>query len=142
MAAVPSLLRQRPVAPRPHLRVVGPVRHVRGYVALMCLVGALGIFGVVALSALAAESAFEARALEAEVERLAQRHDELEAEVAALAAPERVRDVAVHELGMVPAGQPGFLAVRDRSAEGAEAVGLTMVGDRSAEGAVVSRAGR
>lgn len=123
MAAAPSPAAHRPVpspgrpAPhpqdgqRPELRVVGRPRHRRRYVALLSLLGALGIFGVVSLHALAAEAAFEARTLESEVSELAMRYEELTAEVAALESPERIRDVAVGELGMIPAEQPAYLAL-------------------------------
>lgn len=96
---------------RPALRVVAPVRHARRYVAASILVGAIGVFGVVSLAALAAEQAFAARAHEVEIAELTARYEELTAEVAALEAPGRVRDVAVSQLGMVPAEAAGFLVV-------------------------------
>jgi cell division protein FtsL len=94
---------------RPRLEVVAPTRHAGRYALLLVALGILGVFGIVSLNAMAAESAFEARALEAEVRELSLRYDELTAEVAHLASPERVREVAVAELGMVPAEQPQFL---------------------------------
>lgn len=101
-------------AGRPHLWVVPPIRHPRRYLALLFVVAALGVFGVVSLNALAAESAFESRALEHEVAELTVRYDELTAEVATLEAPQRVQQVATRDLGMVPAQQPGFI-VLDRN---------------------------
>jgi cell division protein FtsL len=98
-------------AERPRLRVVPRPRRTGRYLALMAVVAAAGIFGVVSLSALAAESAFAARALEAEIDDLALRYDELTAEVAGLESPERVREVATAELGMVRAAEPAFLVV-------------------------------
>jgi cell division protein FtsL len=75
------------------------------------LVAALGVFGVVSLNALAAESAFEARTLDMQVRDLSIRYDELTAEVASLEAPNRVARIAVEELGMVPVENPGVLAM-------------------------------
>lgn len=96
---------------RPRLRVVPRQRRTARYVVAMVVLGAAGIFGIVSLSALAAESAFAARALEAEIDELSLRYDELTAEVAGLESPERVRAVATTELGMVRADQPAFLVV-------------------------------
>lgn len=104
----------RPAGPavrRPDLRVVPPVRHARRYAAILSVVAALGVFGVVSLNALAAESAFEARTLEREVRDLSRRYDELTAEVASLEAPDRVARIAVAELGMVPVEDPGVLTM-------------------------------
>jgi cell division protein FtsL len=95
----------------PDLRLVTPVRDARRHVALLLAVAALGVFGVVSLNALAAESAFEAQKLERDVAGLSVRYEELTAEVAALEAPSRVRRIAVEQLGMVPAEQPGYLLV-------------------------------
>lgn len=96
---------------RPELRVVPPRRHAARYTALLVTLGALGIFGVVSLSALAAESAFAVRTLEGELAELTTRYEELTAEVAALESPGRIRDVAGRELGMIPAREPAFLVV-------------------------------
>lgn len=96
-------------AERPELRLVERPRHVGRGVAALMLVGAVGVFGVVGLSALAAESAFEAQRVAAEVEELTLRYDELTAEVAGLESPAHVRAMALTELGMVPAANPGFL---------------------------------
>lgn len=116
MAVAPSTLpRPRPAghAPRrPHLRVVPPIRHARRYVATLSVIAALGVFGVVSLGALAAESAFEAKTLEREVRDLSRRYDELTAEVASLEAPDRVARIAVEELGMIPVEDPGVLMVK------------------------------
>ena len=98
-------------ASRAQLGLVPPVRHHARYWLLLLVLVAVEVFGVVSLGALAAESAFEAQQLEAEVTLLTTRYDELTVEVAALKAPERVLAVARTELGMVPAGQPGFLHV-------------------------------
>ena len=98
---------------RPRLRLVAPARQPGRYALAFVALAAIGVFGVVSLNALAAEAAFEARSLENEVHELSLRYDELTASVAALESPERVRDVAVNELGMTPAGEPGFLVLSD-----------------------------
>ncbi|HWH32792.1 MAG TPA: hypothetical protein VNU01_09000, partial [Egibacteraceae bacterium] len=96
-------------ARRPHLRVVGQPRHGMRYFVLAVTIGALGVFGIVGLHALAAEQSFAVRGLEREVRDLSLAYDELTAEIAALESPERVRQVALGQLGMVPASRPGFL---------------------------------
>jgi cell division protein FtsL len=87
---------------------------------LLLVIGATGIFGIVTLSALAAENAFAARELQTEVDELSYRYDELTAEVAGLETPERIRQVAGSELGMVPAEQPGYLVLRDQGNDAAD----------------------
>lgn len=120
--------------PRPDLRVVGRPRHRGRYFALLSLVGAVGVFGVVSLHALAAEAAFEAQTLEAEVSELSMRYEELTAEVAALEAPERIRDVATEELGMVPVEEPAFLSLEAQTADAPTAsTGTPGDASRSAE---------
>lgn len=71
---------------------------------------ATAIFGVVALNAMAAASAVEARGLEERVAEGERRYGHLVAEVAALEDPGRVRDAA-RELGMVEAGSIRYLPV-------------------------------
>ncbi|MGH8929976.1 MAG: cell division protein FtsL [Egibacteraceae bacterium] len=95
-----------------NLRVVVPARDSRRCIAMLLVVASLGVFGVVSLNALAAESAFEAQKLEQEVSDLSVRYEELTAEVATLEAPARVSRIAVENLGMVPADDPGYLLVR------------------------------
>lgn len=107
----------RPAA-RPRLRVVGEPRHGARYVLLAILIGGLGVFGVVGLHALAAEQSFQVRNLEREVRDLSLAYDELTAEIAGLESPERVRQVAMGQLGMVPAQQPGFLVAESQSGSG------------------------
>lgn len=108
---------------RPRLRVVGPPRHVARYVLVAVLAFAGGIFGTVSLNALAAEEAFAVRALEGDVRELSLRYEELTAEVARLEAPGRIRDVAVHQLGMVQAPEPGYLLAERPVAGDGEAAG-------------------
>ena len=103
--------------PAPRLRVVAPPRHVRRYVAALVLTAGVAIFGTVALNAMAADHAFEARALSDEVHELTLRSDELTVEIATLESPERILSVAVGDLGMVPAEQPGYLVVGVTSPE-------------------------
>jgi hypothetical protein len=105
---------------RPHLRIVAPARNTKRYAVLSAAIAAAGIFGIVALHARAAEQSFQARALAEEVHELALRYDELTAEIAGLEAPERVRQVAVGQLGMVPAEQPGFLVAERHGAGDAD----------------------
>lgn len=119
MSALPAARRPRPhptpsPAARPDLRVVSAPGRAGRYVILLTLLGATGIFGCVALNALAAEEAFASRTLEAEVAELSLRYDELTVDVAALEAPQRIRRVARSDLGMVPASRPVFLTVDDR----------------------------
>jgi cell division protein FtsB len=106
-----------PAAGRPHLRVVGEPRRGSRYLLAAVLAGGVGLFGVVGLHARAAEQSFQVRNLESEVRELSLRYDELTAEIAGLESPERVRQVATLQLGMVPAREPGFL-VADTSRSG------------------------
>lgn len=106
-----------PGAGRPHLRVVGEPRRAGRFLLAAVLAGGIGLFGVVGLHALAAEQSFQVRSLESEVRELSLRYDELTAEIARLESPERVRQVATLQLGMVPAREPGFL-VADTSRSG------------------------
>jgi cell division protein FtsB len=99
------------------LRVVTPPGHGTRYVIALLLLAAIGVFGAVSLSALAAESAFQARALEADVDALSARYDQLTNEVASLRSPDRVLSVAVDQLGMVPAEQPAYVLL-DPDGEG------------------------
>lgn len=101
---------------RPRLQVVGPPRHTTRYVALLSLVTVLGVFGVVSLHALAAQAAFESQELESEVVELTQRHEELQAGVARLESPDRIRSVALDELGMVRTEEAGYVVLEPSSA--------------------------
>ncbi|AXV07639.1 hypothetical protein DVS28_a2960 [Euzebya pacifica] len=79
--------------------------------ALAVTIVVLGVLGVVALNALAAEASFEARALEQEISDLTLHHDDLVAAVAQLESPNRVRDVALGQLGLMEPEVPGFLEI-------------------------------
>lgn len=120
MSAVPTPLHTRvpqPQAPprpgrRPGLRVVpDPARHPLLWAGAALLVLALGVFGAVAASALAAEGAVTAAQLEDAVGDARATHAELLVEVAALEDPARIASVAA-ELGLVRADQPRLLPVR------------------------------
>lgn len=117
----------RPAAPRPsrsHLQAVRTApqanrraqAHARArsrlYTVMSMTILILGVIGVVALNALAAEASFEARELEAAISDLTLAHDDLVAEVAMLEAPDRVREVAGSQLGLLDPEQPGFLTLR------------------------------
>lgn len=118
MSALPHAAprpRGRPDAPspprpatRPALRVVQRRRRVR-WVGLMLAFVIAGVLAVVALQAQAASAAFAARSLEQEVVELRHTHEQLVSEVAALQSPERLRRIAVQDLGMVPADDPVYL---------------------------------
>lgn len=104
---------------RPHLHAVqaGPVHRaahrtakvLAGMVATVVL--AVGVLGIVALNALAADASFEAQALERDISELTLRHDDLVAAVAQLESPNRVRDVAIGQLGLMEPEVPGFLTI-------------------------------
>ena len=121
MSALPTAVRRPQSAPapsrRPDLRVVQPQPRTWPYLVVVVLLVVGGVFGVLTLSALAAESAFAARELSSEIDALSVRYDELTAEVAHLESPERIRSVAMTQLGMVQAEGQAFLQVerRDRS---------------------------
>lgn len=115
MSALPDTTPQpRPAAgtdrhrPPPPLRLVPP-RSRASRVGLLLTLVIGGVLTVVALQAQAASAAFEARALEGEVEDLQRRHEQLIAEVAELQAPDRLRRIATEDLGMVPATQAAYL---------------------------------
>lgn len=117
MSALPSPSTRRAAAGqprarrRPNLRVVGPPRNTARYVVALLVLGAAGVFGIVSLSALAAEAAFAERSLGRDVAGLTYHYEELTAEIAELSSPARVRATAVGELGMVPAEEAAYLVV-------------------------------
>ncbi|HUH07243.1 MAG TPA: hypothetical protein VML96_05470 [Egibacteraceae bacterium] len=116
MSALPSvtLPRRRPDEDRPgrpHLRVVEAPRHTTPFALVLVATAVVGIFGIVAMGALAAESAFAARELETEIDQLTMRYEELTGELAFLESPAHVRHVAVSQLGMVPSRQPDYLVL-------------------------------
>ena len=99
-------------APRRPANVVAPVAAVRpqpvasgrrtlGLALGTALVIVAAVFGIVALTAMAADSAVEARSLERAVAQSERRYAELVAELAAKEDPSRIRLLAL-ELGLVP----------------------------------------
>jgi cell division protein FtsB len=99
------------VQERPALAVVGRPSRRRSIAVLVAITVVAGVSIVLSLSALAAESAFAARELEREIDSLSLAYEELTAEVAGLESPDRVRRVALEELGMVEAEHPAYLVV-------------------------------
>ena len=108
-AAAPRSSRER----RPDLRVVSPgrPRHRLLLASLIVLIAAAAVFLTVSLNALAAGTAVDTRLVEAEVVNAERRHRELVAHVAHLEEPSRIEQVAVLQLGMVPAAGARFLVV-------------------------------
>lgn len=113
MSALPQIATPRPLAvgrrrPPPPLRLVPP-RSRASWVGVMLTLVVVGVLLVVALQAQAASAAFAARALEREVTDLERRHEQLIAEVSGLESPDRIRRIALDELGMVPASDATYL---------------------------------
>jgi cell division protein FtsL len=77
----------------------------------MLVIAAIGVFGVVSVGAKTAEAAVQVRALEADVDELKREYELLTAEVARLESPDRIRAVAVNNLGMVEADDPKYVVV-------------------------------
>ncbi len=106
---------QRSQASDAHLRVVPRVRraHTVAYALLMALILLGSVFGVVALNAMSAANAVEARTIEARVATGEREYGRLVAEVAAREDPARIRRLAL-ELGMVPSEASRHLVVDRR----------------------------
>jgi hypothetical protein len=107
MSAV-ALQRPRPVADVPRVRASQPAiieatsgRRTLALAIATILMVAAGVFGAVALNALAADAAVQARALEREVVAAERRYAELVVAVAVKQDPARIRAEAL-ELGLVP----------------------------------------
>lgn len=96
---------------RGDLRVAPRPRRSGRYLVLMVVLGGLGVFGSVALNALAAEQSFAVRELEQQVNELSRTADELTVDVTRLESPARLHTAAVRRLGMVPAEQPAFVVL-------------------------------
>ena len=105
----PSRTRER----RPNLRVVtqGGSRHRLLLASLIMAVAAAAVFATVSLNALAAGTAVATRQVEERVASGERRHRELVAGVARLEEPSRIEQVALEQLGMVPAAGARFLVV-------------------------------
>lgn len=106
----PTARPQLRVVSRPSRRVRTQHRHVAAWVAVMAVVFCGAVFGVVALNAMAAAEAVEARQIEASLTAGERRLSNLVAEVAALEEPARIRSLA-EEAGMVSASTVRFLPV-------------------------------
>jgi len=96
---------------QPNLRIVDQPRRTGRWLVLLLLLAVAALVGIVSLSALSAEASYTASELESEITELSYRYDELTAEVATLESPERIRQVAEGELGMVPSEQPAYLVL-------------------------------
>lgn len=94
---------------RPSLRVVAAPRRARRWAVVMVVTSLLGVAGIISLSAASAEAAFTVSELERETAELERVHGELAADVAELSSLERIREIAEHELGMVPADDPRYV---------------------------------
>ncbi|MBW3576470.1 MAG: cell division protein FtsL [Actinobacteria bacterium] len=116
MSAVPQSRRVPGRAPTPRLRVVTAPRRRRTLLFALVLVTISGaaVFATLTVNALAAADAVRAAQLEADVAEAERRYAELVAEVAALEDPARIEQVALDELGMVPADGARFLVVERR----------------------------
>ncbi len=123
-AVLAPLRRRRSVAPGPdarHLQVVEAprVRHTLAYALAMIVLTASIVFGAVALNALAAGQAVDARQLDTHVAEAERLYAQLVADVAALEDPARIHDAAV-DLGLVPSRPMRFVALeRNLPADGA-----------------------
>lgn len=126
----PRLVVTEPVSPG--LRVVPRVARVHGLAYTLLIITILGVavFGIVALNAMAAANAVEARQLDAQVAEGERRYGHLVAEVATLEDPARIRQAAL-DIGMVPAAAHRYVSVerllptdgRQVREEGTEAAG-------------------
>ncbi len=101
---------------RPALKVVRAPKRRHTLVWLVATIALLAgsVLGAVSLNALAAADSVAARTLEEQVAEAEREHARLIAEVAHLDAPERIREVATTELGMIEAPPPRYV-VLDRS---------------------------
>ena len=106
---------------RPDLSVVEEPRrrHTLAYALVMVLILGGAVFGAVAMNALAAAEAVQARALERQVADGERAYGSLVAQVATLEDPGRIREAAL-DLGLVPSGPARHLHLdRNLPADGA-----------------------
>lgn len=98
---------------RPRLELVRPARPKRPLLWLVAVITMLAgsVLGSVSLNALAAADSVAARQLELQVADAERIHADLIAEVAHLDAPERIRQVAVEQLGMIEAESPRYVVL-------------------------------
>lgn len=120
-------------APKRDLRVAPRPRRSGRYLGLMVILGALGVFGSVALNALAAEQSFAVRELEQQVNDLTRTADELTVDVTRLESPSRLHHAAVRELGMVPAEQPAFVVLPGAASKDSQSPSRTIAASASGD---------
>ncbi|MBW3605516.1 MAG: septum formation initiator family protein [Actinobacteria bacterium] len=112
MSAAPlRLIRGQGSSSRPRLELVTTNPRSSRFALILLIIAALGVFGVVSVGAMTAEAAVDVRGLETDVDGLKQRYELLTADVAELESPDRIRMVAVEQLGMVEADDPQFVVV-------------------------------
>jgi cell division protein FtsL len=93
------------------LRLVTTNPRSSRFALLLLVIAAVGVFGVVSVGAKNAEAAMQVRSLESDVDQLKRDYELLTAEVAELESPDRIRQVAVEDLGMVEADDPKYVLV-------------------------------
>jgi cell division protein FtsL len=112
MSAVPlRLVRSDGASSTSRLRLVTTNPRSSRFALLLLVIAAVGVFGVVSVGAKTAEAAMQVRSLESDVDQLKRDYELLTAEVAELESPDRIRRVAVNQLGMVEADDPKFVDV-------------------------------
>ena len=112
MSAVPlRLVRTAGTSSTSRLQLVTTNPRSSRFALLLLVLAAVGVFGVVSVGAKTAEAAMQVRSLESDVDQLKRDYELLTAEVAELESPDRIRRVAVDELGMVEADDPKFVEV-------------------------------
>jgi cell division protein FtsL len=112
MSAVPlRLVRGDGATSTPRLRLITTNPRSSRFALTLLVIAAIGVFGVVSVGAKTAEAAVYVRELEADVDELKREYELLTAEVAQLESPERIRAVAVEELGMIEVGDARYVVV-------------------------------
>lgn len=120
LPARPAVVGVRPAAAA--LRLVQPRRTTAPrapFLAVMVLLLAGGLLGLLALNTVLAQDAFRLHALTKQSKELADREQALAREVETLRTP-RTLAAKARELGMVPAEAPAFLRLSDGAVLGAE----------------------
>lgn len=94
---------------RPLLETEPAARRAPFVVLVLCLIGA-GLIALLILNTAIAADSFTRRSLNADIEKLQLQEQELQLAVSAAQAPSALAEAAT-DLGMIPAGTPGFLVV-------------------------------
>jgi cell division protein FtsB len=116
----PTALAARPAAAALRLVPVGRTSAPRApFIALIVLLLAAGLLGLLALNTVLAQGSFRLFELNAQTKALADREQVLEREVETLRTPRNLAAEA-RELGMVQSGAPAFLRLPDGTVLGAE----------------------